>query len=137
MERANLKVRHRDIYNRMVAEWYEWNATMLPEIDASFTDNFTGDELADHIGTPVTNGKADNPAIPKASRPMSGQTLNSAGHSEVARHCSGRPHNWDVPALRVETDSIRVRQLDHLPRLRYNAAQCRAMPRSVFVAEHI
>src|ERR1700722_3016536 len=69
MERANLKVRHRDIYNRMVAEWYEWNATMLPEIDASFTDNFTGDELADHIGTPVTNGKADNPAIPKASPP--------------------------------------------------------------------
>jgi arylsulfatase A-like enzyme len=69
MERANLKVRHRDIYNRMVAEWYEWNATMLPEIDESFTDNFTGDELADHIGTPVTNGKADNPVAPKASSP--------------------------------------------------------------------
>jgi hypothetical protein len=38
MERANLKVRHTDIYNRMVAEWYEWNATTLPEIDASFTE---------------------------------------------------------------------------------------------------
>ncbi len=65
MERANLKVRHRDIYNRMVAEWYEWNSTMLPEIDESFTDNFTGDELADHIGTPLTDGKADNPVPPK------------------------------------------------------------------------
>jgi hypothetical protein len=34
---------------------------MLPEIDASYTSNFTGDELADHIGTPKTSGKADNP----------------------------------------------------------------------------
>ncbi len=48
---------------------YEWNATMLPEIDASFTDNFTGDELADDIVMPVTNGKADNFAVPKASPP--------------------------------------------------------------------
>jgi hypothetical protein len=40
-----------------------------PEIDASFTDNFTGDELADDIVTPVTNGKADNFAVPKASPP--------------------------------------------------------------------
>jgi hypothetical protein len=34
-----------------VAEWHDWNATMLPEIDESSTSNFTGDELADHIGT--------------------------------------------------------------------------------------
>jgi len=64
MERANLKERHRDVYNRMLAEWHEWNATMLPEIDASSTSNFTGDELADHIGTPQTSGKADNPDSP-------------------------------------------------------------------------
>ena len=66
MERANLKERRRDVYDRMTAEWYEWNSTMLPEIDESSTDNFTGDQLADHIGTPKTSGKADHPVSPKA-----------------------------------------------------------------------
>jgi arylsulfatase A-like enzyme len=67
MERANLKARRKDVYDRLVAEWYEWNATMLPEVDESTTDNFTGDQLADHIGTQRTNGKADNPVPPAAS----------------------------------------------------------------------
>ena len=62
MERANLKDRRRDIYDRMVAEWHEWNATMLPEVDESNTGNFTGDQLADHIGTPKASGKADIPS---------------------------------------------------------------------------
>src|SRR5258707_10955185 len=61
MERANLKARRKDVYDRIVAEWHEWNATMLPEIDDSSTDNFTGEELADHIGAQETSGKADNP----------------------------------------------------------------------------
>jgi hypothetical protein len=65
MERANLKVRRKDVYDRIVAEWHEWNATMLPEIDDSSTDNFTGDDLADHIGAQETSGKADNPDPPK------------------------------------------------------------------------
>ena len=60
MERANLKERHKDIYDRLVAEWSEWNATMLPEIDESSTANFTGDQLADHIGAKKASGKADN-----------------------------------------------------------------------------
>jgi arylsulfatase A-like enzyme len=64
MERANLKQRHKDIYDRLVEEWLAWNATMLPEIDESFTDTFTGDQLADHIGLPAATGKADNPAPP-------------------------------------------------------------------------
>jgi arylsulfatase A-like enzyme len=62
MERANLKNRQPDVYDRLVAEWAAWNAGMLPEIDASFTSNFTGTELADHIGTPATSHKADNPS---------------------------------------------------------------------------
>jgi arylsulfatase A-like enzyme len=62
MERANLKERQKDVYDRIVAKWYEWNATMLPEVDDSNTDSFTGAQLADHIGTPPTSGKADNPA---------------------------------------------------------------------------
>lgn len=61
MERANLKQRMPEIYNHLVAEWAAWNATMLPEIDDSFTANFTGAQLADHIGTPPTSHKADNP----------------------------------------------------------------------------
>jgi arylsulfatase A-like enzyme len=61
MERANLKERHKDIYERLVEEWFAWNATMLPEIDQSFTDTFSGDQLADHIGLPPATGKADNP----------------------------------------------------------------------------
>jgi arylsulfatase A-like enzyme len=69
MERANLKERRKDVYDRIVAEWLEWNSTMLPEIDASSTGNFTGDELADHIGAQTTNGKADNPA-PRETPPV-------------------------------------------------------------------
>jgi arylsulfatase A-like enzyme len=67
MERANLKERRRDVYAKLVTEWYEWNAAMLPEIDESYTDSFSGDELADHIGAKRTSGKADNPASPGAS----------------------------------------------------------------------
>ena len=60
MERANLKERRKDIYDGMVAKWLQWNATMLPEIDASSTASFTGDQLADHIGATKATGKADN-----------------------------------------------------------------------------
>jgi arylsulfatase A-like enzyme len=66
MERANLKERRKDIYDQLVAKWLDWNATMLPEIDESSTSNFTGAQLADHIGTQPTSRKADNPAAPPA-----------------------------------------------------------------------
>lgn len=69
MERANLKERHKDIYDRLVAEWFAWNATMLPEIDESFTDSFTGAELADHFGATKATGKADNPTPSAAPAP--------------------------------------------------------------------
>ena len=65
MERANLKVRRKDIYDRIVAEWHQWNATMLPETDESYTGTFTGDELADHIGARETSTKADHPVPPE------------------------------------------------------------------------
>lgn len=61
MERANLKARLPEVYSRLIAQWDRWNATMLPEVDASYTDSFTGSELADHIGTPEASQKADNP----------------------------------------------------------------------------
>ena len=68
MERANLKTRDKKIYERLEAEWFAWNATMLPEIDESFTDTFTGAQLADHIGLQPATGKADNPAQSKPGK---------------------------------------------------------------------
>jgi arylsulfatase A-like enzyme len=66
MERANLKERRKDIYDALVTKWLEWNATMLPEVDESATGNFTGAQLADHIGAQPTSRKADNPGPPPA-----------------------------------------------------------------------
>jgi hypothetical protein len=45
-----LRKRHRDAYDRLVAQWKEWNATMLPLDPQSFTFGFTGEQLADHFG---------------------------------------------------------------------------------------
>ncbi|HEV3141386.1 MAG TPA: sulfatase-like hydrolase/transferase, partial [Vicinamibacterales bacterium] len=61
MERANLKERHADIYERLEAAWHEWNATMLPEVDESNTAGLTGDKTADRPGAVKASGKADNP----------------------------------------------------------------------------
>jgi arylsulfatase A-like enzyme len=69
LERANLKERRRDVYDRLERAWYDWNATMLPEIDESYTHSFSGDMLADHIGTPKATGKADHPVPPGPKRP--------------------------------------------------------------------
>ena len=54
MERANLKERHKDVYDRLVAQWNEWNATMLALDPESHTNGFTGAELADHFGVKTT-----------------------------------------------------------------------------------
>ena len=61
MERANLRERRRDIFDRLVAEWHTWNASMLPEVDESGTNSNTGDNWADHVGSQKASGKADNP----------------------------------------------------------------------------
>ena len=49
-ERANLKHLRKDVFDRMEAAWYAWNATMLPEIADSFGEVYTAADLADHIG---------------------------------------------------------------------------------------
>jgi arylsulfatase A-like enzyme len=59
MERANLRERHRDIFDRMVAEWNGWDGGMLPEVRESFTDAFTAGQLADHIGAKRATGEPD------------------------------------------------------------------------------
>jgi hypothetical protein len=63
MERANLKDRHKDIYDRLVAEWHDWNAAMLPEVAESFTEGFTGAQLPDHIGTQKATTVPDDPGL--------------------------------------------------------------------------
>jgi arylsulfatase A-like enzyme len=60
LERANLKSRYPDIYNRMVSEWDGWNRSMLPEIRESFTEPFTSAQLADHIGASPASGETDD-----------------------------------------------------------------------------
>src|SRR6267142_7138433 len=50
LERANLKDRQKDVYRRLVREWDDWSASMLPEIKESNTHGFDGKELADHFG---------------------------------------------------------------------------------------
>jgi arylsulfatase A-like enzyme len=61
MERANLKDRRRDVYDRLVAKWLEWNDTMLPEVDDSNTSNLTGDRTPDRPGAKPNGARADNP----------------------------------------------------------------------------
>ncbi len=61
LERANLKDRQRDVYHRIVREWYDWNASMLPEIKESFTHSFDGHELADHFGAKKSDQMPDIP----------------------------------------------------------------------------
>ncbi len=59
MERANLKDRHKDIYERIVAEWNAWNAAMLAEVPESFTGSFDASSMADHIGAKHASGEID------------------------------------------------------------------------------
>jgi len=61
MERANLKERRKDVFDSLAADWRAWNAAMLPEIDESYVENFSADQLADHIGSQKPSTKANPP----------------------------------------------------------------------------
>src|SRR6266481_7675467 len=64
LERANLKERKKDVYQRLAREWYEWNSSMLPEIKEGFTHSFSGEELADHFGAKTSDQMPDIPVSP-------------------------------------------------------------------------
>lgn len=64
LERANLKERQKETYHRLVREWYDWNASMLPEIKESYTIGFDGKQLADHFGAKKTDQAPDIPSPP-------------------------------------------------------------------------
>jgi len=61
MERANLKTRRPELYERLESSWYAWNEGMLPEVDESTTGAQTGQTTADRPGAVRPSGKADNP----------------------------------------------------------------------------
>jgi arylsulfatase A-like enzyme len=48
LERANLKERQPDVYQRLVQDYNEWQATMLPLDPAANTAGFYPNQLADH-----------------------------------------------------------------------------------------
>ena len=64
LERANLKHRRKDDYRRLAREWFDWNATMLPEIEGSFTSGFSGEDLPDHFGATKPGLEPDYPTRP-------------------------------------------------------------------------
>ena len=64
LERANLKHRRKDDYGRLAREWFDWNATMLPEIEESFTSGFSGEDLPDHFGATKPGLEPDDPTRP-------------------------------------------------------------------------
>ncbi|WP_420870299.1 sulfatase [Methylobacterium crusticola] len=53
LERANLRARRPADFARLEAAWRDWSATMLPERPESFTESYTGAQLADHYGAQV------------------------------------------------------------------------------------
>ena len=54
MERADLKIRHPDIFARLKQEWLAWNATMLPETPENYSWGPDPAHFADR------NGAADD-----------------------------------------------------------------------------
>ncbi len=66
MERANLKQRQPEVFERLLNKWLEWNQAMLPEVDESGTGGNGGALWADHVGSPPATRTADNPGPPPA-----------------------------------------------------------------------
>jgi hypothetical protein len=64
-ERANLKDREKDVFERLKSDWEAWDATMLPERSRPAPYNHPGNFLADHYG--VANPPA--PVTPSTSAP--------------------------------------------------------------------
>ena len=54
LERANLKHRHPEIFDRLVKQWQAWNAGMLPYTGRNYSHAFSAEDMADHYGAPPT-----------------------------------------------------------------------------------
>jgi hypothetical protein len=49
-ERANLKDRRKDVFDRLKSDWEAWNSAMLPERSRPAVYTNAGDAMADHYG---------------------------------------------------------------------------------------
>jgi hypothetical protein len=58
-ERANLKDRRKNVFDRPKSDWEAWNSTMLTERSRPATYTNAGDAMADHYG--VVNAVPVNP----------------------------------------------------------------------------
>jgi arylsulfatase A-like enzyme len=65
-ERANLKDRHKDVFDRLKRDWAAWESTMLPERTRPAVYSQPGDLLADRYG--VTNPEGVSAASSPAQR---------------------------------------------------------------------
>ena len=65
LERANLRDRQPEVYRRLVQDYENWNATMLPEQPRP-NGGFTADQLADHFGNERPAGPP--PGAPKPAK---------------------------------------------------------------------
>ncbi len=52
MERANLRERHRDVFDRLAREWEQWNAGMLAEVPESPTAEWSASDVPDRYRVP-------------------------------------------------------------------------------------
>jgi arylsulfatase A-like enzyme len=68
MERANLKERQPEVFERLENKWLQWNATMLPELEESRTGGNDGAAWADHVGSPPATRTPDNPTAPRTTK---------------------------------------------------------------------
>jgi hypothetical protein len=67
LERANLRERHREVFERLKSEWDQWNAAMLPELPESLATPPSGSEVPDRYGTsPPPNSVDDVSSWPGA-----------------------------------------------------------------------
>ena len=67
-ERANLKGRNKDVFDRLRNEWETWSGTMLPERPRPATYTNAGELLADHYGVTNPPRPADGGAAAAAQR---------------------------------------------------------------------
>jgi len=61
-ERANLRERHPDVFNRLKADYEQWQTTILPERDRPAYFGNSGDLVADRYGTPPAPTAAPAPS---------------------------------------------------------------------------
>jgi arylsulfatase A-like enzyme len=72
LERANLRDRHRDVFDRLKGEWDRWNADMLSELPESPAASLAPADVPDRYGTAPPQNSVDDVSVwpePRLPRP--------------------------------------------------------------------